>query len=400
MNTWVLVDKKNLAQAGIEPALRELTARYWEPEFKKLAWKDTNRLPLRVNFLDNQELEELAENDERFREEPEFDWRDDSNPATEYLGFYFRNYDGREAIFIFVERIKRAANRFARNDDRFQNLLLMKVVMHEFGHSLTIDDVTSRRHDCFYETRSGKVVEESLVNAFALMHFENIDLAIVSRFVERQPPPYRAALSWSVVIPQTICKNIVSWREFTAQFGVAYVLARYLYNLEPLEAIEKDLITPLLCGRFGAVDFLVAFGSGSTPLCVISNYLQTSDEDETGDKRWRTVEGLPNMRFRDYFLAREDGMNWLTRSYGEFSPSCRSNLMSNGNYFGAISRVIIFVTDWALFVFFDDDRAVVWKIDSSNCESALKSQGVAASLRDPDDGCGVTVSERHQIDGP
>lgn len=116
------------------------------------------------------------------------------SPYDEYMGLYFSYHDnyGVDVVFICPDRIKEVS----LNKSVSFDALLNKVFIHELAHSLMCDNVFSLSESKLYSIPSFKFFEESLCNAFALLHFSDNENDSLVRFCNSQPDGYRHFFIW------------------------------------------------------------------------------------------------------------------------------------------------------------------------------------------------------------
>ena len=162
---------------------------------------------------------------------------------TDYLGVYIPHHHkyNREVILICPERILHAADSFKTKKEiktpvqKIYSALLLNVVLHELAHALMAinrDKFDSRinwqnglkdfacsnnsnsigheRAD-LYNIAHGKIIEESLANAFSLIHFDGNEKVFLKSFISGESKPYRLGLNWKMN-PLDLLETMDSWR--------------------------------------------------------------------------------------------------------------------------------------------------------------------------------------------
>ena len=159
--------------------LIELSEMYWSNEF--------SRTQLSVLFIEKNEFSEYKTHGALKNHGVEIDIND-KHPETEVMGVYcpFHDKYGPDVILICPQRIDDISKRFDLSFDS----LLDKVFTHELAHSLMTKDVFSLSEASLYQIPSFKFFEESLCNAFALLHFNNQENELLKTFCRSQPSGY------------------------------------------------------------------------------------------------------------------------------------------------------------------------------------------------------------------
>lgn len=156
---------------------------------------------------------------------------DDLN-STDYLGLYFSYHDeyGCDVIFICPERIKNTSENRKIDFD----LLLNKVFVHELAHSLMQQNVFSVSETALYQIPSFKFFEESLCNAFALLHFSDFEKDSLTEFCKSQSPGYRHFFIWDEGA------LLASMNQFKLFKDKNHFLFNYLWIVKGKDALFDD----------------------------------------------------------------------------------------------------------------------------------------------------------------
>ncbi|GIX40524.1 MAG: hypothetical protein KatS3mg129_0257 [Leptospiraceae bacterium] len=117
-------------------------------------------------------------------------------PHTKYViavGVYIRNIPyfikinrNDPVIFICPERCENWAKRL--NIDPL--VIFQKVIYHEYGHAYMDVDTTYN----YYDTRFGKLIEESLANLIALLHYKRNEVLEIIKIIYNQPMEYKSSI--------------------------------------------------------------------------------------------------------------------------------------------------------------------------------------------------------------
>ncbi len=159
------------------------------------------------------------------------DHLDDLN-STDYMGLYFSYHDkyGSDVVFICPDRIKQVSKK--RKID-FEHLL-NKVFVHELAHSLMQQNVFSVSETALYDIPSFKFFEESLCNAFALLHFSGNEKNLLTEFCKSQSPGYRHFFIWDE------SDLFSSMNKFKSFKGDNHFLLNYLWGAQNKDALLDD----------------------------------------------------------------------------------------------------------------------------------------------------------------
>lgn len=162
------------------------------------------------------------------------------SPPTEYLGLYihFEINRGQDLIFICPQRIKNICDDKNRNLD-FSSLLKM-VFVHELGHALLTEDPLSITENSVYSIESCQLIEESLCNAFAMLHFTEPEHKALTDFCRQQSAGYRNFETWGNEYIDVI-QNMKIFREFKSRYSVDILISNFIKSNIPTSIIEKSL---------------------------------------------------------------------------------------------------------------------------------------------------------------
>lgn len=161
--------------------LIELSEMYWSNKF--------SRTQLSVFFIEENEFQKYKSHPHRALQndnvENDINYK---NPETEIMGMYLPFHDeyGPDVVIICPQRI----DDISKKSDMSFDSLLDKVFTHELAHSLMTKDVFSLSEAGLYQIPSFKFFEESLCNAFALLHFNNQESELLKTFCRSQPSGY------------------------------------------------------------------------------------------------------------------------------------------------------------------------------------------------------------------
>lgn len=159
--------------------LIELSEMYWSNKF--------SRTQLSVFFIEENEFSKCKPHPALQYNNADNDVND-KNPETEIMGMYFPFHHeyGPDVVVICPQRIDDISKKYGL---LFRNLL-NKVFTHELAHSLMTKDVFSLSEADLYQIPSFKFFEESLCNAFALLHFNDKEGELLKTFCRSQPSGY------------------------------------------------------------------------------------------------------------------------------------------------------------------------------------------------------------------
>ena len=159
--------------------LIELSEMYWSNSF--------SRTQLSVFFIKESEFSEHERHCALQSNNVE-NGLNHKNPETEIMGMYFSFHEksGPDVVLICPQRI----DDISKKCDLSFNSLLDKVFTHELAHSLMTKDVFSLSEASLYQIPSFKFFEESLCNAFALLHFNNKKRELLKTFCRSQSSGY------------------------------------------------------------------------------------------------------------------------------------------------------------------------------------------------------------------
>lgn len=168
---------------------RSITKRYRELiELSEMHWSNSFlRTQLSVFFIDENEFSKYKPHPALQHNSADNDLND-KNPETETMGMYFPFHDeyGPDVVVICPQRIDDISKKY---DLSFYNLL-NKVFTHELAHSLMTKDIFSLSEADLHQIPSFKFFEESLCNAFALLHFNDQEGELLKTFCRSQPSGY------------------------------------------------------------------------------------------------------------------------------------------------------------------------------------------------------------------
>lgn len=158
--------------------LIELSDMHWSNKF--------SRTQLSVFFIEENEFSKYETHRALKNNSVEININD-KYPETENMGIYCPFHDKRpDVILICPQRI----DDISKKCDLSFDSLLYKVFTHELAHSLMTKDVFSLSEASLYQIPSFKFFEESLCNAFALLHFYNQESELLKTFCRSQPSGY------------------------------------------------------------------------------------------------------------------------------------------------------------------------------------------------------------------
>lgn len=152
--------------------------------------------------------------------------------SPDYLGLYFSCHDeyGCDVIFICPERIKNTSENRKIDFD----LLLSNVFVHELAHSLMQQNVFSVSEIALYKIPSFKFFEESLCNAFSLLHFSGSERDSLTDFCKAQSPGYRHFFIWDEGA------LLASMNQFKLFKDKNHFLFNYLWIEKNIDALLDD----------------------------------------------------------------------------------------------------------------------------------------------------------------
>ncbi|MEO0225158.1 MAG: hypothetical protein ABIL76_08730 [candidate division WOR-3 bacterium] len=64
----------------------------------------------------------------------------------------------------------------------------------------------------YYKYDFGRVIEESLANAIAFIHFKGYERNVISEFINNQPVEYQGCYFWLKFLDQTILQFLEIWK--------------------------------------------------------------------------------------------------------------------------------------------------------------------------------------------
>ena len=201
------------------------------------------------------------------------------------LGVYFPHHRDhhRPIIKVSPEKVMKECVSLKKKPENYPPLdvlyptILHAVVIHELAHSLMTPAATSNkclvpwmwladwkngrgqynfsRFRCDYSHNSAipiqlrrlrRFIEESLANAFVLKQcFKTVELAALRKFVDSQPPEYKAGLQWKSDI-----KNLLDTGEAWSRFNEEWIKCRWALIYSeiggtrspvPMEVLIEDL---------------------------------------------------------------------------------------------------------------------------------------------------------------
>lgn len=159
--------------------LIELSEIYW--------WNNFLRTQLSVFFIEEHEFSKNIPHP-ALQHDSAGNAVNDKSPETETMGIYFPFHDeyGPDVVLICPQRIEDISKKCYLSFDS----LLNKVFTHELAHSLMTKDVFSLSEAGLHQIPSFKFFEESLCNAFALLHFNNQENELLRTFCRSQSSGY------------------------------------------------------------------------------------------------------------------------------------------------------------------------------------------------------------------
>lgn len=234
-----------ILEDGLQNQLNKLAEIQWKNKFL--------REKLHVTFVDCDEFSRRTQQenieDPAWHEEakkPTAERRDCHNePATEWLGCYIsfdKQAKRKDSILICPDRIKIAINRHSEKRPTFSSLM-KKVFLHELAHSLMTEDPFSTSRTGAYLIPSCKDIEESLCNAFALMHFNGSARSALIEFCRNQPAGYRDFAAWGVA-PQGVMLAIDRWKELKHANSIHLQLLHSGFNIDLMSYVQALLRNP------------------------------------------------------------------------------------------------------------------------------------------------------------
>lgn len=152
--------------------------------------------------------------------------------STDYMGLYIAYHDkyGSDIIFICPARIKQVSKK-KKIDFEY---LLYKVFTHELAHSLMTQNVFSVSEVNLYSIPSFKFFEESLCNAFALLHFSGFEKDSLTKFCKSQSLGYCHFYIWDEIA------LLLSMKHFKSFKGNNHFLFNYLWIEKSKDVLFDD----------------------------------------------------------------------------------------------------------------------------------------------------------------
>ncbi len=252
-------------------------------------WQISQRVP--VFLLSDKSMEKYRKIYPTI-EEWEFDKKRDTNPPTEYLGFYTRSsgtpFENTPIVVVSPERIAKLVS----NEEEYL-FLLIKVILHEFAHARMdfggendkygkINDLLRELNDLmFSENENGKIdkffrwMEESLANYQVLEVLKDWQIfdhflrrtghryafdyrddffkklfEFVKNFIKRQPPEY--ALGEKLYEKGVWSGYWRLWRDYKEELGKSHHKEKsvWLQYVMKQKDIDRDKIDKLYDALF------------------------------------------------------------------------------------------------------------------------------------------------------
>ena len=232
MNLIYIINDDNFSHINeMKGELNELAEMFFMNNFHRESSEIT------VMFVDENEFQKINHNPHIDVNESNIDY---FNPATEYLGIYihFKEEFGKDLIVICPQRIKNIC--YAKNFRLDFSTLLKKVFIHELAHALLTNDPLSITENAVYAIDSCKLIEESLCNAFAMLHFSGREHKELTDFCCQQPPGYRNFSTWGNE-HGSIIKSIETFREFKSKYSIDILVSASVKTKLPIFAINNNI---------------------------------------------------------------------------------------------------------------------------------------------------------------